>query len=82
MTGIRITIDELVVEGGTRSDAVQLGRAIEQSLTRLMASDPVSGVGARHIRVADIGPIPEGPPTQMGAAIARQIYQGLVTWRG
>lgn len=81
MSGIRISIDELVVEGGTRADAQQLGRAIQDSLTALLASDPAIGVGARQVRVADIGPIPAGPPVVMGRAIAHEIHKGLVTWR-
>ena len=74
-----ITIDVLAVSGLDAAQAAAFGRAIERTLTELVASgglSPGDGQPRADLLLSGIA-IQPNEPRQGGEAVARAIYRGL-----
>lgn len=79
---VELHIEELVLHGVSRSDARQVGVAVEAELSRMLAEQGLpSGLrGGAEIGVIDAGQVSLGAaarPETTGAAVAKAVYGGL-----
>jgi hypothetical protein len=73
---IRIHIERLTVEGGSRADARQIGDALRTRLTELASAGLLPQ--SSQISRLDAGQLPHGAsPDQIGRHTAGRIFQNL-----
>ncbi|NTX07787.1 hypothetical protein HUA74_42535 [Myxococcus sp. CA051A] len=78
---IRLHIDELVLHGIAPAHREQVGEAVRQELTRLLATEGLpQGLAGGEVARLDAGAVhvtPHAAPQSLGAQVARAVYSGL-----
>ncbi|MCP3166319.1 hypothetical protein [Myxococcus qinghaiensis] len=78
---ISLHIDELVLHGVSPAHREQVGEAVRQELSRLLATEGLpQGFSGGEVARLDAGAVhvtPHAAPQSLGAQVARAVYSGL-----